>query len=294
MANSIALFESYVPILDEAYKKGSLSSVLDSNEQLVTFNRQSKKFKVPKMSLDGLANHTRGGNYVAGAVELTFEEKTPNYDRSRKFSVDQMDNLETAEIAFGMIAPEFLRTKVIPEVDAVRFASYYTAAAAASNVATPANLTTGAGVKTALRAGQNAMDNNEVPREGRYLFITQTLLDLVKDLALTESKDILGEFAGIVTVPQTRFYSAVTLYDGVTEGQTAGGYIKNASTGININFLIIHPTAVIQSVKHVAPKYIPADVNQSGDNDEFAYRIYGINSYLDNKVKGIYGHGAGE
>lgn len=284
---------AYVPILDEVYKKGALSAILD-NDKMVTFNPNGKAIKIPKISMDGLGSHTRGGSYVSGDVDLTFEEKTPNYDRNRKFSVDRMDDVETAGLAFGMLAGEFLRTKVIPEVDAVRFAAYYAAASGASNVATPASLTTGAAVKSALRAGQTAMDNNEVPREGRVLFITQGLLDLVKDLALTESKDILAEFETIVTVPETRFYSAVTLYDGSTSGQEAGGFIKNASTGVNLNFLIVHRAAIIQAIKHQAPKYIPADVNQNGDNDEFAYRIYGINTYLDNKVKGIYGHASVE
>jgi hypothetical protein len=289
MANSITTMTSFVPILDEVYKKGALTSILD-NERMVTFNPNGKAIKIPKISLQGLGAHTRGSSYVAGDVELTFEEKTPNYDRNRKFSVDKMDDIETAGVAFGMVAGEFLRTKVIPEVDAVRLAAYYAAALAASNAATPATLSTGDAVKTALRVGQTALDNNEVPREGRVLFITQGLLDLVKDLALTTSKEILNEFEAIVTVPQSRFYTLVTLYDGTTSGQEAGGYIKTATTGANINFLIIHREAIIQAIKHQAPKYIPAEVNQSGDNDEFAYRIYGINSFLDNKVKGIYGH----
>lgn len=290
MANSITTMTSYVPMLDEVYKLGSLTARLDSNEQLVTFNPNGKAIKIPKLSMQGLGAHTRGGNYVSGDVTLTFEEKTPNYDRNRKFSVDAMDDLETAGIAFGALSGEFLRTKVIPEVDAVRFQSYYAAALANSSAATPASLTTGAAVKAALRVAQTSLDDNEVPREGRILYITSTLLGLVKDLALTESKEVLAEFSEVVVVPQSRFYTLITLYDGSTSGQEAGGYIKTASTGADINFLVVHPMSIIQALKHQAPKYIPAEVNQDGDNDVFAYRIYGINTYLDNKVKGIYGH----
>lgn len=285
MANSIALFQAYVPILDEVYANASHTAKLDSNQQLVSFD--GKEFKIPKMSLQGLATHDRNGSYVDGDVTLTFQTKTPDYDRNRKFSVDAMDNAETAGITFGMLSGEFIRTKVVPEIDAVRFAKYY---ANAGTKPAGADLTTGAAVKTALRAAMDVMTNGEVPLEDRHLFITSTLLNLVKDLANTESKEILAEFASITVVPATRFYSAVTLYDGVTSGQEAGGYIKNASTGKNINFLIIHRPAVIQSLKHVAPKYIPAELNQSGDKDIFAYRVYGVNEFFENKVKGIYGH----
>ena len=47
-----------------------------------------------------------------------------NFDRGRMFTVDNMDNAETAGLAFGRLASEFIRTKVAPEVDAFRFASY--------------------------------------------------------------------------------------------------------------------------------------------------------------------------
>ena len=35
-----------------------------------------------------------------------------------------MDNIESAGIAFGRLSGEFLRTKVVPELDAWRLASY--------------------------------------------------------------------------------------------------------------------------------------------------------------------------
>lgn len=284
MANSITLMQEYVPILDEVYKEGSLTARLDSNEELISFN--GKTFHVPKIDMDGLANHTRGGNYVAGDVSLTWEDKTPDYDRNRKFSVDAMDDQETAGLAFGALSGEFIRTKVVPEIDAVRFAKYYQIAVANSNVAT-GSLTTGALVKTALRTATAAMDNAEVPMEGRILYCTTTIKGLIDDLPLTDSRLILDRFSEIVIVPQSRFYTEITLNDGVTSGQETGGF---ANDGEAINFLIVHPTALIQGLKHVAPKYIPASVNQNGDNDEFAYRVYGINDHLDNKAKAIYGH----
>jgi len=289
---SIALMEAYVPVLDEVYKLNSLTSVLDANQQLVSFD--GKSFKVPQMTLQGLGDHVRGGSYVAGEASLTWETKTPDYDRDRKFSIDEMDNEETAGVAFGMLSGEFIRTKVVPEVDAVRFAKYYAAATAGSQTATPANLATGDAVIAALRVGTSALDSAEVPKEGRILYIEDSLKGLIDDIDETKSRRVLNRFSQIIEVPQARFYTAVSLLSGATGPTTvAGGYAKGASAS-DLNFLIIHPTAVIQAFKHVAPKYIPAAVNQNGANDEFAYRVYGINTYLDSKVKGFYGHAAGE
>ena len=82
------------------------------------------RWYIPKISMDGLADYSRNGGYVQGNVEITNETVKFNYDRGRKFSVDAMDNEETAGLAFGKLASEFIRTKAVPEMDAVRFASY--------------------------------------------------------------------------------------------------------------------------------------------------------------------------
>lgn len=48
---------------------------------------------------------------MAGDVTLTNETVSFNYDRGRVFTVDAMDDEETAGIAFGRLAGEFVRTK---------------------------------------------------------------------------------------------------------------------------------------------------------------------------------------
>jgi hypothetical protein len=124
MANNIALHQAYLKQLDEVYMADSKSAVLDT--EVINSALEGKKFIVDKMELSGLANYDRNTGYVQGDVTLTQEELDPNYDRGRKFSVDTMDDLETGYIAFGKLGAEFERTKVIPEVDAFRFANYAT------------------------------------------------------------------------------------------------------------------------------------------------------------------------
>ena len=296
MANNIELFKKYVPLLDEVYKLSSLTADLDGAPELARQGNNVNELIIPKISMDGLANYSRNGGYVDGDVTLTNETVKCNFDRGRKFAVDTLDNAETAGIAFGALASEFIRTKVVPELDAFRFATY----ASISGIGTvdAAALSTGANVITALRAAVNAMDEAEVPSTERYLYITPTLLGLVKDLDTTKSKEVLDGFAKVVKVPQTRFYTAIKQLSGkvetVTSGsddQTAGGY-KKADNAKNINFMIIHKPAVIQYQKHVAPKVITPEQNQHADAWEFGYRTVGIAEAYENKVAGIYLHKA--
>lgn len=296
MANNIELFKKYVPLLDEVYKLSSLTADLDGAPELARQGNNVNELIIPKISMDGLANYSRNGGYVDGDVTFTNETVKCNFDRGRMFTVDTLDNIETAMMAFGRLASEFIRTKVVPELDAFRFATL----ASLTGISTTAGaaLSTGANVITALRAAVNQMDEDEVPDNERILYITPTLLGLVKDLDTTKSKEVLDGFAKVVKVPQSRFYTSIKQLSGkvetVTSGsddQTAGGY-KKGDSAVNINFMIIHKPAVIQYQKHVAPKVITPEQNQDADAWKFGYRNVGISDAYENKVAGIYLHKA--
>lgn len=289
MANAITLAKIFIPILDKIYKNASLTSVLDGNPELVRQGASYNEMIIHKIAMQGLADYSRNGGYVNGDVTLTNETVKCNFDRGRMFQVDSMDNLETAGIAFGQLAGEFLRTKVVPELDAFRFASY-AGTTGISKISAGASLTTGEAAIAAIRVGNSKMDEDEVDPNNRYLFITPTLLGLIQDMETTKSKEVLQNFAGIRKVPQSRFYTAISQYDGSTSGEEAGSYVKDSTSGCDINFMIIEKSAVIQFEKHVAPKIITPDQNQNADAYKFGYRNVGIADVYDNKVAGIYLH----
>lgn len=288
MANSITLFKKYIALLDEVYQNASLTSVLDGDNSLVQQGANANEIIIPKISMDGLADYSRNGGYVAGSVTLTNETVTFNYDRGRKFTVDNMDNEETAGLAFGKLSSEFIRTKVVPEMDAFRFATY-AGATGISKVASGATLSDGASVLSALVEAQNTMDEDEVPETDRHLFITPTLYNLILSVDTTKSKEVMNSFSAVTKVPQSRFYTAIDLKDGTTSGEEAGGYAKS-STGADINFMIIHKPALLQYTKHTVNKIITPEANQESDGWMFFYRAYGLADVYENKAAGIYLH----
>lgn len=286
MPNSIILAKQFIPILDEVYKLASLTSDLDGAPELARQGANAGELIIPKLSMDGLADYSRNGGYVGGEVTLTNETVLCNYDRGRKFTVDAMDNQESANIAFGRLAGEFIRTKVAPEIDAFRL-STYAGIDGISKASAGVNLTDGAAVIAALREGITKMDEDEVPSDERYLYITPTLRGLIQDMDTTKSREVLDSFAKIVKIPQNRFYTAISLYDGKTEGETKGGYVK-AEGAKDINFMIIYKPAVIQYQKHIAPKIIAPEANPDADAWNYGYRNYGIADAYENKLAGIY------
>lgn len=286
MANSIALSKVYTNLLDEVYQQSALTAVLESDASLARQGANANEIVIPKISMDGLADYSRNSGYVNGDVSLTWETVQFNYERGRSFTVDDMDNEESQNIAFGRLAGEFIRTKVVPELDAFRFATY--ASVVGAGTATGA-LATGADVIAALRKATSDMDEAEVPMEQRHLFITPTLYGLVQDMDTTKSREVLARFASITQVPQTRFYSAIELLDGKTVGEEKGGY-KKADAGVELNFEVIHKPATLQFTKHAVPKIIAPAQNQDADAWKYGYRNYGLCDTYENKAAGIYIH----
>ena len=50
MANTIALSKNYIPLLDEVYKKASLTSVLDSDTSTARQGANANEILIPKIN----------------------------------------------------------------------------------------------------------------------------------------------------------------------------------------------------------------------------------------------------
>ena len=201
------------------------------------------------------------------------------------FTVDAMDNIESAGVAFGRLSGEFLRTKVVPELDAWRFAAYAGYATSENKVAETI-VDAKAGI-AAIRKGKTAIKNAEANPETCYLFISAALKGDIEDLDTTASKKVLDGWAGVTEVPEGRFFDKVSL-----TASGAGGFTTIG--GKKINFLIVDKNAVIQNQKHTVSKIITPDANQDADAWKFGYRTVGIAEAKDNKKAAIYVHTAAE
>ena len=290
MANTIQLVTKFVPIMDEVYKRESVTSILDtanSNIQWIGANA----VKVFKFASNGLANYSRPNGYVAGDLSATWETLTLAQDRGRSFQLDVMDNEETLGMTLGGLTSQFIRTEVVPEIDAYRFAKY--ASAAGINAATPADLAATTDVLAAIDEADKVLSDDEVPHEGRILFVSEAAYKLLKNNItrfienaegnVNRTVEVLDNMR-VIRVPANRFNTAITLAASGAGGYTVGGY--------PINFMIVHPSAVVQIVKHVVPRLFSPQQNLAADAWKYDYRVYHDCFVLENKVKGIYLHRA--
>ncbi len=294
MANTINLVTKFLEIIDAVYKKESLTARLDALTRPVEY-AGANAVKVMKLSAVGLGTYSRATGYPAGDITAEWETMTLSVERGRAFTLDRMDNEETLGLVLGNLIREWMRVYVAPELDAYRFAEYFTATDGYNRVGTAAALSTASAVLAAIDVGMAALDEDEVPAEGRILYISTGCYNLLKS-ALTRSwasegsvdrsLEVLDRMS-VVPVPQARFYTAIDLDAGATS--SAGGFAKNASAH-DINFLIVHPSAVLQPIKLNQVKYFSPDENQISDGHLWQYRLYHDAFVYDNKVNGIYAH----
>ena len=289
MSNNIELAQKFLPIVDEIYKINSITSRMDSeNVNDIKFDG-TNVVKIMKLTTVGLGNYSRSTGYPVGDVNLSFEPWTLTIDRGRELSVDRMDNEETLGTAFGKLASEFITTFVVPETDAYRFAKY----ASTPGIGEDTSAITAANVLEKIDEAKAALDDAGVPEEGRLLYLSYPVrraLEQSVNRSLSNEQRFdrrVRELDGvpIIGVPQSRFYTGITLDPGATS--EAGGYAK-ATGASDINFMLIYPKAVVQANKFDNMKIFDPDSNQKKDAWLFQYRQYYDAFVYENKVSGIF------
>ena len=287
MANTINYAEKFVPVIDGLYKKASLTAQLDATTKLDFTGTNT--VKVMKVATTGLGDYSRNTGYPEGDVTVTWEAMQLTEERGKEMSIDRMDDEETLGQAFGMAMSEFIRLHVAPEVDAYRFAKYASTEGIGS---ASAALTTGDALLEAIDNASAELDGNEAP-DKRILYVSSAMKPLLMNAVARQFGSdnsvsrVLTSYNDmpIVYVPQTRFYTGITLNDG----SASWGFAKN---GEALNFLMVCPDSVLQATKMALPKVFDPDTNQDKDAWKFQYRLYHDAMVYENKVGGIFAHKA--
>lgn len=291
VSNSIGYASSYLPILDEIYKAASKTAILDTEQDRVYYDPKAHTFYLFEIDMVGNANYSRNDGFVRGDATAQWRGYAPQWDRGRQFNIDRLDNDEAMGMVFPSLGSEYLRTKAIPETDALRFATY--SKSASDSMKTAENISTASGAMTAIDLGTEKLDEAEVPYEGRLLFVNPHMYNLIKGgisrMVMNDERNVNYnvEFYNdmrVIMVPSGRFNTAVTLLEPDSHDDV-GGYTVTGST---INFLIIHPTAIMQANCFTEPRIFSPAVNQQAQGWMWDFRQYHGAWVKHQKTNGIY------
>ena len=285
MANNIDYASRFLPVIDDIYKEQSVTEGLDTNT-MADFSG-ANEIKVLKVETTGLGDYSRVGGYPTGDIIASWETMKLTQERGKEISIDRMDDEETLGVVFGTVTGNFMREWVIPEIDAYRFAKY----ASSEQIMKKTETLTKENVMEAIDNAVMAMDENEVPQEGRVLFVNSDLKPVLNGALERQwgNEDVANTVINgynnmkVVYVPKNRFYTKITMNDGAA----SCGYAK-AEDGKDINFMIVYPQALVQAKKFVMPKIFSPDENQKMDAWLFQFRLYHDAFIYENKAKGVY------
>lgn len=228
---------------------------------------------------------------MSGGYTFGWQTYKLRYDRGREFDIDILDDEERAKIVSANVMSEFTRTKVIPEMDAVRFATMHEHA----GVQKAETITTPEAAVKAIEAAENKMQDIGIDLSGVVLYCTsefKSLLRAAQNYRMSQGENPNGRFTfyddmKIVPVPSARFQTKIELLDGTTSSEEAGGF-KAASDAKLINFMLVDPSAALAIQKHQTLRYFSPAVNQKRDAHLWQYRVFHDLLVLKNKKDKIY------
>lgn len=286
MANTLEYAKVFQTSLDKQIVQESTTGWMEANAGQVKYNG-GNEVKIPSITMDGLADYDRGTGFVDGAVTLAYQTHKLTQDRGRSFSLDAMDVDETNFVATaGNVMGEFQRVKVVPEIDAYRYATIATLAIEAEqtrDLDAPAADTIVDELLTDLNNLEDAIGGKEVVITMNPV-LAGKLAKGGKDYVSTA---MLAKGAASVEVqtfndnPIVRASSKV-LHTEITIGE---GFTMD---GQEINWLITAKDAPIAISKTEKVRIFTPDQNQVADAYKLDYRKYHDVWVPENKLPSIY------
>lgn len=295
-ANNLEYAKLFQASLDKQVVQESTTGWMESNASQVKYNG-GNEVKIPSILMDGLGDYDRAGGFVDGSVTLTYQTHTLTQDRGRTFSLDAMDVDETNFVATaGNVMGEFQRVNVVPEIDAYRYSKLATLAIGAGQNSEKA--ITNANIVEELLADLNGMEDVIGSKE-----VVITMSPIMAGLLAKEGKDYISKAMlakgalsvevqsfnenAIVKAPSKLLKTAITIQDGVTLGQEAGGFVADVAAK-DINWLICTKDAPIAISKTEKVRIFSPDQNQKADAYKLDYRKYHDLWVADSKLPCIF------
>lgn len=272
---AISLATKFAPYTDEQFKNESKLSVITNHDFDWTGAHTVKVYKVSTASMNdyGRTGPAEGNWSRYGSIAdlgATTEEFTLSKDRSFIFSIDKLDEDETArQVQAASALARQNREVVIPEIDSY---TYGVMTAGAGTKAT-AKALAAASIYDDILDASKALDDAEIPETGRVLIVSPAVYQLMKksdDIVLNTD---VGE--------DMRLRGVIANLDGAKIVKVPANRLPE-----KFGFMLCHPSATVAPVK-LEDYNIHQDTIYSSGAVVTGRICYGA-FVLDNKKNGIY------
>lgn len=298
--NSLEFRTNMTGELEKALVQGSTVGIFEDNALRTKFVG-AKTVLIPTMDMSSLGDYDRDNGFVTGSVSVASEPFTLEQDRARSFQIDREDNDETGVAGLaGEVLGEFVRTKVVPEVDA------YTLSKLGGYAATNGQTVTGEPADEAYAMFSEAVGNirEEVGfdeelicfADNAFLKALSSSPEIARQIVMSDFKK--GEIntrvrtlddIKLLPVPMSRMKTQYDFYDGSTSGQEDGGFVPTDAAK-SIGFIVLPKKAVSLVKKSETLRAFAPEQNIKADAYKFDYRLYYDAFIKTNMRKAVYAY----
>lgn len=273
MATELAT--KFAPYVDEQFSAESKKSLLTNQDFDWTGAHTVKIYKISTGNMNdyGRTGADTGNWSRYGKVEdldASTESFTLSKDRSFTFAIDALDTDETLQqLSAATALARQLREVVIPEVDTYTYGKMCAGAGT-----TPKAVTlTKDNIYLEILKANNALDNAQVPEEGRQIVVTPDTYLLMKQCKdITMETDIGNDL---------RLRGVISNLDGANVLKVPAIRLPE-----NFGFMVCHPCATVAPTKLESYN---THINPPGINGQLVEgRIVYDAFVLENKKKAIY------
>ncbi|MBQ6829795.1 MAG: hypothetical protein IJO59_01575 [Clostridia bacterium] len=298
--NNLAFAEKFTGELDKLFVQGPVTGFFADNVLRSKFVG-AKTVLIPEMDMSALGDYNRDTGFTMGSVAVSNQPYTLAMDRARSFQLDREDEDETgiANLA-GQVMSEFVRTKVVPEVDA------YVLSKLGGLAATKGQTVTGDHTTEVIKMFNDAclkVQNEAGFDEPLVCFVNPTVWAAIQNTPELNRQLVINDFKkgdlalkvksingiAILPVADARMKTAYEFLDGVTEGETDGGF-KPADGAKSIGMLVMPKKAASLVRKSEKIRTFSPDQNQAADAYKFDYRTYYDVIVKNSLTKSIYAY----
>ena len=273
-----------VPRLYQQYFQGAFTSFMENNAIGVEY-KGGKYVTMSEMSVDGLGNYDRNLGFVRGNVTGSKKQYEMTMDRGREFLIDVADNDETGFLVnAGSVMSLFQNEHVIPEVDAYRISKIFSTVndKASANVIADNNKASEITYTLAddIAALRDKVGN--VPLVimmsgltqkyfGREFLHNLDYVNFARGAVNTKVKSLDGD--PFMIIPSARMKTKYDFFDGLSEGQTQGGFAASAGAK-DIKWIIMPASAAIAVAKIDKSRVFDPNTYQGAHAWKTDYRLF--------------------
>lgn len=276
-------------ILRELYGQDlTCDDLYHSNSDIQIVN--GKDIKIPKLSVSGYKDHTRGaGGFNSGTYSNGYETKTLDHDRDIEFAIDPLDVDETnLVVSIANIQKRFEQTQAIPELDCYTYSKLFAEAERVGSTIKTTALTS-ANILSDFDDNLEAFTEAGVPLDRVILYCTPKYKKLLKNAeGIQRTLEINGggkidrrvhsldDISKIKEVPSSRLKTLFNFTDGCIADETAK----------QINYILIDPEAQVSRNKYSYIKvFTPGTDSRTADNYMYQNRRFNGTFAIDELLK---------